>query len=130
MLAQTIQYLYPGIDMLRECIVQDDGDGPRIAQWNRPEPQPTPAEIETARLPAAKAARIVAINAECQTRILARWPLEQQVSAQMGIYGAEQADACRAWIDAHIAASNTASDAVDAAATESAVEAVTVTWPA
>lgn len=54
-LAATIQYLFPGIDMLRECVVQDDGTGPRIVRWNRPEPQPTPAELAAAG-PLAEAA--------------------------------------------------------------------------
>ena len=55
MLAQTIQHLFPGIDMQAECLVQDDGSGPYIKAWNRPEPQPTQAEIEAAA-PAALAA--------------------------------------------------------------------------
>lgn len=55
MLSQTLQHLYPGIDLLSECRLQDDGNGPYIAQWHRPEPQPTPAEIEAA-YPAALAA--------------------------------------------------------------------------
>lgn len=55
MLAQTIQHLYPGIDMQAECLVQDDGAGPYVKAWNRPEPQPTAAEIEAAA-PAALAA--------------------------------------------------------------------------
>lgn len=48
----AVQYLFPGIDMERECIVVDEGAGPYIAAWNRQESQPTEAEIEAA-MPAA-----------------------------------------------------------------------------
>lgn len=48
MLSMVMQYLHPGIDMLTECILVDDGAGPYIAQWNRPDPQPTQAEIASA----------------------------------------------------------------------------------
>lgn len=85
----------------------------------------TPAEILTA----TKAARIAQINAECKARIFARWPLEKQMSATLGIYGALESVAMRDWVDRHIAASNVASDQVDSAATVAAVEAVTVVWP-
>lgn len=76
-----------------------------------------------------KAERIAQINAECTQRILAVWPLEKQMSALAGIYGAEQTTAMTDWVDAHIAASDTASDSVDAATTQQQIEAVTVTWP-
>lgn len=55
MLAETIKHLYPGIDMMRECVLQNDGAGPYIREWNRQERQPTKAEIEAAE-PAALAA--------------------------------------------------------------------------
>jgi len=55
MLTLSIAYLFPGINFESDCIVEDAGSGPYIAVWNRPEPQPTPAEIEAA-YPAAQAA--------------------------------------------------------------------------
>lgn len=92
---------------------------------------PSQVELEAAMRPAAKAARIAKINAECCARLLARYgPAEEQVSRAIGVYGAtEQAD-MQAGIAATIDASNTASNAVLAAADIAAVEAVTVTWPA
>lgn len=86
-----------------------------------PPPLPTLAD--------AKAARIAAINFECRSRITAAWPLEKQTSALAGIYGQPELEAMTAFIDAHIAASNAASDAVEAATTIEAVGAVTVVWP-
>ena len=108
-----------------------DVGGEHIASWMAASPQPTDSEIDAAALPAAKAARIAKINAECRARLLARYgPAEEQVSRAIGVYGAaEQAD-MQAGIAATIDASNTASNAVLAAATIAAVEAVTVTWPA
>ena len=125
MLAQALAYLFPGIDFTRDVVIQD---GVGIIEWRRPEPQPTAAEIAAAMLPATKAARIAQINAECKARIFGRWPLEKQMSATLGIYGAESV-AMRDWVDRHIAASNVASDQVDTAATVAAVEAVAVAWP-
>lgn len=55
MVAAVLSFLFPGIDLFKECRLQDDGAGTYIAQWNRPEPQPTQAEIEAA-YPAAQAA--------------------------------------------------------------------------
>ena len=68
MLAATIQYLFPGIDMLTECVLRDDGAGPYIAQWNRPEPQPTTEQIAAAALPAAIAQMTAIIRADCERR--------------------------------------------------------------
>ena len=86
-----------------------------------PAPVPTLAEL--------KAERIAAINADCTARILARWPLEKQISALAGVYGPAEMAAMTAWVDDHIAASNTATSAVFDATTQTAMEAVTVTWP-
>jgi hypothetical protein len=80
-------------------------------------------------LPDAKADKIAKINSDCRARITASWPIEKQVSATIGIYGAAELAAMTEWIDAHIDASNVACDAVDAATTLEAVEAVTVAWP-
>ncbi len=78
MISNAIMLLFPGIDFIDECKLQDDGNGPYIAEWNRPEPQPTQAEIDAA-IPLAKlSATITAIKAECQRRIYARYPIESQ----------------------------------------------------
>ncbi len=127
----VISYLLQGIDFEQECLLQDDGAGPYIKAWRRPEPQPTQAEIEAAALPVSKAERITTINAECRARLLARFgdPAEQ-VSRAIGVYGASEQSALTTGIAATIDASNTASDAVTAATTVEEVGAVTVTWPA
>lgn len=81
-------------------------------------------------LSAAKSVRVDAINTECKSRLFARYgPAEEQVSRALGIYGQAERDAIEAGIAATIDASNTASNAVIAAADVAAVEAVTVTWP-
>lgn len=127
----VISYLFQGIDFEQECLLQDDGAGPYIKAWRRPERQPTQAEIEAAALPVSKAVRITTINAECRARLLARFgdPAEQ-VSRAIGVYGLAEKSALQTGIAATIDASNTASDAVTAATTIEAVEAVAVTWPA
>lgn len=69
MLSTALSHLYPGIDFLSECILQDDGSGPYIAAWHRPEPQPTLAEIDAAILPAQLAAARAAIKPVAATQI-------------------------------------------------------------
>ena len=63
MFAQTLRYMYPGIDLLNDMAAVDDGSGPKITAWYRPEPQPTEAEIE-----AAAPAALAAIAAEAVKR--------------------------------------------------------------
>jgi uncharacterized protein YbjT (DUF2867 family) len=81
-------------------------------------------------LPPAQEAKISAINAECRSRLFNRFgdPAEQ-VSRSLGLYGAPEKLAMEVGISATIDASNAASNAVLAALTVAAVEAVTVTWP-
>jgi hypothetical protein len=82
-------------------------------------------------LPAVKSAKITAINTECRSRLIARYgEATEQVSRSLGIYGATEKTAMETGIAATIDASNVASNAVLAATTVAAVEAVTVTWPA
>ena len=79
---------------------------------------------------ASKAMKIQQINTECKSRLIARYgPAEEQASRALGIYGQAERDAMQAGIAATVDASNTASNAVIAAADVAAVEAVTVTWP-
>ena len=88
------------------------------------------AATEAEVLDAAKAVRIAGINAECRSRLVARYgTAEEQVSRSLGIYGTAARDAMIAGIADTIDASNTATDAILAAATIEAVEAVTVAWP-
>jgi hypothetical protein len=135
-LSAVLRHIYPGISIgpvgEGDCSILQQSDGVHvIAHWNRPEPQPTQQELDAAVLPATKAARIAAINAECRARLLARYgPAEEQVSRTIGVYGAQEQSDMQAGIAATIDASNTASNAVLAAADIAAVEAVTVTWPA
>lgn len=89
------------------------------------------AATEAEILLAVKAERIVAINAECRARLLARYgPAEEQVSRSIGVYGAQEQADMAAGIAATIDASNTAANAVLSAADIAAVEAVSVSWPA
>ena len=88
------------------------------------------AATEAEVLDAAKAVRIAGINAECRSRLVARYgTAEEQVSRSLGVYGTAERDAMVAGIADTIDASNAASNAVLAAATIQGVEAVTVTWP-
>ena len=124
-----LKYLFPALRD-DDFDLQDDGAGPVIKRWTYSQAQPTQADIDGARLPAAKAGRIATINAECRARLLARYgPAEEQVSRSIGVYGATEQSAMQAGIAATIDASNTASNAVLAATDIAAVEAVTVTWP-
>lgn len=74
MIAECISYLIPGIDFLSECIIEDHGNGPYIAQWNRPEPQPTQAEIEAAKPHALRSRIIQQINTERDRREQLNFP--------------------------------------------------------
>lgn len=61
MIAESLQYLFPGITLGpvgegAECVIVDDGKGPRIVEWRRAERQPTDAELKAAE-PAALAAQ-------------------------------------------------------------------------
>ncbi len=126
MLARTLAYLFPGIDFTRDVVIQA---ATGIVDWRRPEPQPTPAELAAAELPAAKAAFIAGNRAECSRRIFARYPAGRQLSALAGLYDSANVATMTDWIAANIAAENTAADAIEAATTVQAVEAVSVSWP-
>ena len=124
---------YPGITVgpslgEAECVLLGD----KISGWRRAEPKPSEAALLAAYdpMPDAKANRIASINAECRARLIARFgPAEEQVSRSVGVYGAAEQQALASGIAATIDASNTAQNAILAAADIAAVEAVTVTWP-
>lgn len=81
-------------------------------------------------VPPAKEAKIKAINAECKARLIARFgEAHEQVSRSIGVYGTAEKTALESGVAAMIDASNVASNAVLAATTVAAVEAVAATWP-
>ncbi len=125
----SVGYLFPGITFGPPGQCEIDGATGTIIKWRRPEPQPTPDELAAAELPAAKAASIAANRTECSRRIFDRYPAGRQLSALAGLYDSANVAAMHAWIAANIAAENTAADAIEAATTVAAVEAVTVAWP-
>ncbi len=127
--AQALQYLgyVSGVDFM----ASEQPNGDINVLWLVPGQEPEPDAVLAAALPAAKAQRIAAINADCRARLLARYgPAEEQVSRSIGVYGAQEQADMAAGIAATIDASNTAANAVLAAADIAAVEAVSVSWPA
>ena len=87
------------------------------------------AEQLASNLERAQEAKLTEIRAEAEVLILTDYPLWYQSNVANGIYTSAVGDAMTAAIAAFISASNTAEDAVDAATTPSAVEAVTPDWP-
>ncbi len=49
-LAILLEAKYGKIDFLSEVIIQDDGDGQYIKEWNREDAKPTDAELDQARI--------------------------------------------------------------------------------
>ncbi|AGA22037.1 MULTISPECIES: XkdW family protein [Bacillus] len=47
MIAEAIMFKYPSADPTRDFIVQNDGEGSYIAEWNLRAPIPTQKELET-----------------------------------------------------------------------------------
>lgn len=136
MLANTLSYMFPGISFLPgagDCDLRDDGAGPYIAAWRRPEPQPTPAEITAATLPATKALRIEADRQECRRRLVDHYGDALEQGSRIGGFGYNaQAQANHATgVTATVAASNVARDQINLPATDTVakVEAVLVAWP-
>jgi hypothetical protein len=137
----ALRHIFPDIDFDRDVTLQDDGNGPYIAAWRRPEPQPTDAEIAAAALPAAKAAKKAAIKQAARTRILARYPewRQQNMTARavelvsLGqITGPEwgQMQAIWDWIKATRARSDLLEADVDNCTTVEAVEQLVIGgWP-
>lgn len=114
----------------RDFVVSGNGPGiPPTLFWYSALPQPTPAELAAAELPAAKHFAVAANRAECSRRIFERYPPGRQLSALAGLYDSVNVAAMHDWIAACIAAENTAADAIEAATTVQAVEAVSVSWP-
>lgn len=100
-----------------------------VAKGNAPTPAYALAEY--------KALRVSNINAECETRIFARWSLPKQISCDAGLYGTAAKADCDAWRAGHINAADMAQAAINAVpdtgnldADIAAVDAVMVNWPA
>ncbi len=128
--ANAATLLYMGYVANVDFLASDVGDGSTHVEWLG-QSEPAQELVQTSALPAAKAARIAAINAECRARLVARFgdALEQN-SRAVGAYGAAEQAALKPGIETMIDASNTASNAVLAAADIAEVEAVSVSWPA
>ena len=45
-ISTIIQYLYPSSNPLIDWVVVDSGDGPYIAEWNLPNPQPSAEDLQ------------------------------------------------------------------------------------
>ena len=82
MVSEALTQLFPNLTFgpSGDCEVRDDGRGPYIAAWRRPEPRPTDAEIAAAALPAAQAAKRLAIKQAARQIILARYPEWRQAN--------------------------------------------------
>lgn len=65
----AIKHIYPDIDLETAVIVQDDGSGPYISQWNDPRPQPTQEQLDAAAETAARLAKIDELKQACTTAI-------------------------------------------------------------
>jgi len=125
----TIRFLYPDMTFGPLGMCEISGATGEIIAWRSGSAQPTPSELSAAELPAAKAVAIAANRAECSRRIFERYPPGRQLSALAGLYDSANAAAMHEWIARNIAAENAAADAIEAATTVAAVEAVTVAWP-
>lgn len=91
-----LRYLFPDAQP-GDWRLLDEGDGPRIHAWNRPEPQPTPAQIaavaEPARIAAFKAAEI-ALYIETREKMCARVAgIAQRLARAGDTAGASSCDA-------------------------------------
>jgi hypothetical protein len=124
----VLQYL--GFRPLIDFTVGEIAGAQSIDSWRSTQPQPTPEQIEAARLPATKAMRIEADRQECRRLLVAQYgDALEQVSRAAGLYGTTAQANHAAGVEATIDASNTARDLINAATTVEQVEAVTVAWP-
>jgi hypothetical protein len=49
--AGALRVLFPDIDLVDDVEILNEGEGPRITRWNRPEPQPTEARLRAVVVP-------------------------------------------------------------------------------
>lgn len=136
--ALVLSYLFPGITAPDHFALNEQG---ALLYWRRPEPQPTPAQIAAAALPAAKAAKKQQIKQAARARILARYPEWRQANLTARAVelmslgqttGSEwnQMQAIWDWIKATRARSDLLEADVDNCTTAEAVEQLTIGgWP-
>ena len=79
---REIQHLFPGIAD-SEFLLQDDGAGPYIARWGRPEPEPSPDQIAAVAIPTPEQ-----IQADYTARIQSRLDAFAQTRGYDGILSA------------------------------------------
>lgn len=79
MLSLALQYLVPGLNLLDDVALSDDGPGPRISAWRHPAQQPTPEQISAAYHPAALSLVTRRIKADRDRRKLAGTPVGAHV---------------------------------------------------
>ena len=132
-IAQAIQHLFPASVPLRDWVVSNPGSGQVLTFWSAAlGPQPSPAQIDAAMLPATKAARIEADRKECRRRLTAHYgDALEQGSRIAGDYGEAARVNRSTGVQATVDASNAARDTINLLATDTVakVEAVTVAWP-
>lgn len=137
MLAHILSHMFPGIDLVAECVLTEAG----LVEWRRPEPRPTDAEIAAAALPAAQAAKRAAIKTAARQIILSRYPEWRQANLTARAVelvslnetsGPEwqQLQSIWAWIQAVRARSDLLEADVAACTTVEAVEGIVIGgWP-
>lgn len=57
-LSDALIVLFPDAEPLTSYTIRDDGNGPYIAEWNLPDPQPTPEQIAAVTDEQVAAARV------------------------------------------------------------------------
>lgn len=67
----ALRIAFPDLDPMSDYEVRDDGDGPRLVGWNSIRPRPTPAQLETATLLAAREERKNAVALQEQITLMA-----------------------------------------------------------
>ncbi len=120
---------YLGYVALVDFVCSETVGGVLIEAWNSSDPQPTEQEIADNELPAAKADKTAAINAEAERVILAKWPYWAQHDCNNGVYPPDVSDTYKQDVVDVINAADGGTAQVDTATTVEQVEAVTVTWP-
>ena len=130
MISEAISILYPNAIFFVDYEAHDDGAGEYITKWNRPEPEPTPTELQVAydvwlagALDRAKAAAKIEVNQQASTNYEA-W---QSAYASHGDWLA----ILQAVETSLRATRRDALDAIEAATTVEAIETVLagLTWP-
>lgn len=86
-ITQALKYIYPNINLFGDVILQDNGEGVYIAEWNYHLPQPTQEQLLAAEVPAAQQAKILVLKQSCTNAIQAGFTCDALGSAH--IYDSE-----------------------------------------